>query len=160
MNFDSSKLKIIPLDESNLASIIQIAEVLEEAPHWPLDSYKELISKNPAVRRIALVATYAGIGEVVGFVVACPIPPEAELESIGVAKAFQRRGIGRRLMDSLIRNLTESGVARLFLEVRASNRSALGFYRDLGFVQTGLRPCYYADPVEDAIQMRLPLVPG
>jgi len=159
MNFDPSKVKIAPLEESNLARVIQIAELLEEAPRWSPTNYATLISKSPSIRRIALVATDANTDEVVGFVVACPIPPDAELESIGVAEGFQRQGIGRRLMDALIRDLRQSRIERLLLEVRASNQSALAFYRSLGFVQTGLRPRYYADPVEDAVQMQLKLDP-
>jgi ribosomal protein S18 acetylase RimI-like enzyme len=41
--------------------------------------------------------------------------------------------------------------------VRASNHPALAFYRALGFVKTSLRPSYYADPIEDAVLMHLPL---
>ena len=162
MKFTPSKLEISPLDESNLASVIQIAEILDGAPRWATDAYSKLVNKNPSVRRIALVASDAGVDEVVGFVIARPIPPEAELESIGVAEGFQRQGIGRRLMGALFRKLSRSGIERLFLEVRASNRRAIEFYRSLGFVQTGLRPRYYADPVEDAVQMQLHLyhIPG
>jgi len=153
MNFDPSKLKIAPLEESNLAEVIQIAEILERTPHWSTDSYLQLVSKNPSVGRVALIATYTS--EVVAYVIACPIPPEAELESIGVVGTFQRQGVGRRLIDALMRQLVPSGVETLLLEVRASNLPALAFYGSIGFVQTGLRLRYYADPVEDAVQMQL-----
>jgi ribosomal protein S18 acetylase RimI-like enzyme len=48
-------------------------------------------------------------------------------------------------------------VSELTLEVRASNRAALGFYRAQGFEETGRRPRYYADPEEDAVLMGLNL---
>ena len=38
-----------------------------------------------------------------------------------------------------------------------SNQAARAFYTSLGFVEEGRRPSYYADPVEDAILMRLQL---
>jgi ribosomal-protein-alanine N-acetyltransferase len=48
-------------------------------------------------------------------------------------------------------------VQELFLEVRASNRAALALYLSLGFSQTGRRPRYYIDPVEDALLLTLRL---
>jgi ribosomal-protein-alanine N-acetyltransferase len=167
MNFDASKLEIVPLDESHLASVIQIAEILEETPHWSLDSYAELTGKTPSVQRIALVArgstparpatTPEVVPEIAGFVIARSVPPEAELESIGVAMQWQRRGIGRRLVVKLVAELEKAEVEKLHLEVRASNGIAIAFYHSLGFTQTGHRTRYYADPVEDAVLMELRL---
>ena len=155
MRFDPTKLEIVALDESKLASVLRIAEGLEAAPRWPRDSYRELVSKSPPVPRIALVALDTQTGEAAGFVIARLTPPEAELESIGVAAAHQQRGIGRRLMGALIEQLEASRVERLYLEVRASNAPALALYRSVGFAETGRRPSYYADPQEDAILMEL-----
>jgi [ribosomal protein S18]-alanine N-acetyltransferase len=166
-NLDPWGLEVVPLDASHLASVIQIAEILEEAPHWPLDSWVELTGRVPSVRRIALVArdsAPAGPGiapeiehEIAGFVIARLLPPEAELESIGVAMQWQRRGIGRRLVVALVGELENAGVEKLHLEVRTSNGIAIAFYLSLGFTETGHRPRYYADPVEDAVLMELRL---
>src|SRR5208283_1665679 len=141
--------------ESKLASVIQLAEVLEETPHWPPDSYLGLTSRNASVRRIALVAQDAEGGEAAGFVIARLSPPEAELESIGVATDLQRHGVGRRLIEALIEELERTRVEKLYLEVRFSNTTALAFYRSMGFVETRRRPSYYADPQEDAVLMEL-----
>jgi [ribosomal protein S18]-alanine N-acetyltransferase len=166
MTLNASRLEIIPLDESHVKSVIQIAEILEEAPHWSLDSYAELVNKAPSARRIALVArcqppaqplAFQEAAEVAGFVIARPVPPEAELESIGVAAHWQRRGIGRRLIEALTSELKKTGVETLHLEVRASNGTAMAFYRSLGWIETGRRPRYYADPQEDAVLMELRL---
>jgi|SRR5580658_433262 len=173
-NLDPRGLEIVPLDGSHLASVIRIAEILEETPHWPRDSWVELTGKTPSVRRIALVArgslpaavggASAGSGiapeiepEIAGFVVARTVPPEAELESIGVAMQWQRRGIGRRLVVALVAELEKAEVEKLHLEVRASNGIAIAFYLSLGFIETGHRTRYYADPVEDAVPMELRL---
>jgi ribosomal-protein-alanine N-acetyltransferase len=48
-------------------------------------------------------------------------------------------------------------VREVLLEVRRSNVAAQGFYRSVGFVEEGRRPGYYADPIEDAVLMRLRL---
>jgi [ribosomal protein S18]-alanine N-acetyltransferase len=167
MSLDPARIEIVPLDETHLALVIQIAEILEEAPQWPLDAYVNLTSKTPEVRRIALVAQErpaagqildSGPGlapEIAGFVIARPVPPEAELESIGVAMQWQRRGIGRRLVVAMVAELEKAGIDTLDLEVRASNGIAIAFYVSLGFAETGRRPRYYVDPQEDAILMEL-----
>jgi ribosomal-protein-alanine N-acetyltransferase len=95
--------------------------------------------------------------QVAGFAVASLLPPEAELEMIAVAPAAQRRGLARQLFFSLAAELRTAEVFGIMLEVRAANQPALEFYRQLGFVETGHRPRYYHDPVEDAILMRLRL---
>jgi ribosomal-protein-alanine N-acetyltransferase len=96
-------------------------------------------------------------GGIVGFAVASVVPPQAELETIAVAAEGQRRGVGRNLFAVLAGELAIAHVEELFLEVRASNRAALALYLSLGFSQTGCRPRYYIDPVEDALLLDLRL---
>jgi ribosomal protein S18 acetylase RimI-like enzyme len=79
------------------------------------------------------------------------------LETIAVAPEMQRLGLGESLFQALAAELKAADVNELVLEVRASNQPALAFYRALGFTKTGLRPGYYADPIEDAVFMSLPL---
>ncbi len=94
---------------------------------------------------------------VVGFAVASWIGSQAELESITVAAAYQRRGLARRLFTALLADFRAAGVTEVLLEVRPSNLPALRLYLALGFVETGRRPGYYADPVEDAVLLTLHL---
>jgi ribosomal-protein-alanine N-acetyltransferase len=47
----------------------------------------------------------------------------------------------------------------VLLEVRPSNHAALDLYRAFGFVTARIRPRYYADNQEDAIEMTLALSP-
>jgi ribosomal-protein-alanine acetyltransferase len=93
----------------------------------------------------------------VGLLIASVIPPQAELESIAVSEAAQRQGVGRRLILALVGELKAAGAHEVFLEVRASNQRALEFYRSMGWVESGRRSRYYADPEEDAVLMNLGL---
>lgn len=142
--------------EADVVRLAEIAAGLEQAPQWPRSAYGSLLD-TPDRERIALVAEEAESGSVAGFVVARLVPPEAELESIAVEGNSQRRGVARKLFSALAAALCRSGVAEIILEVRAGNEAALGFYRALGFVTDGRRKGYYADPVEDAVLMRLRL---
>ena len=168
---------------ADLDSVIEIAGSLKEAPHWPRAAYLDAVDPKAARRRIALVAaesmTGTGVpsdrsssqgwttgvpsdrsssqGRSAGFAVASLLAPQAELEMIAVAPAAQRHGLARQIFAALTVELASAGISEIVLEVRASNAAALGLYRRLGFVETGRRSCYYHDPVEDAVLMRLQL---
>ena len=78
---------------------------------------------------------------------------EADITNVAVAKACQRRGIGRQLMQAMCTRMEEQGVKKLYLEVRQSNLAAIGLYESLGFSRYGVRKAYYSDPCEDGILM-------
>jgi ribosomal-protein-alanine N-acetyltransferase len=96
-------------------------------------------------------------GKVAGFAVASLISPQAELESIAVDPAFQRRGVARLLFAALVEEIRAAQGTEVILEARAFNFPALALYAALGFTEIGRRPRYYADPIEDAILMSLRL---
>jgi [ribosomal protein S18]-alanine N-acetyltransferase len=96
-------------------------------------------------------------GSVAGFAVASVLGPQAELEMIAVAADSQRGGVACGIFTTLVKELRSMCAGELLLEVRASNRPALEFYRSQGFEETGRRPRYYSDPVEDAVLMLLQL---
>jgi ribosomal-protein-alanine N-acetyltransferase len=139
---------------ADLDQVIEIAESLKEAPHWPRAAYLAALDPEAARRRIALVAEEPGSGNLAGFAVASLLAPQAELETIAVARAAQRRGLARQIFTALAAELASAKISEIMLEVRASNQPALGLYRQLGFAETGRRPRYYHDPVEDAVLMR------
>lgn len=136
---------------------VEIAGGLREAPHWPASVYVAALDLLHLPRRIALVAVDAASDAVAGFAVASVVAPEAELETIAVAAEGQRRGVGAGLLRALVEELKAEQVTGLLLEVRASNRAAIGFYRAQGFVEAGRRARYYIGPEEDAVLMRLRL---
>jgi ribosomal-protein-alanine N-acetyltransferase len=156
MNHLAENLQIRYMTAADLTRVLEIAAGLPESPHWPESAYLDALNPESTPRRIALIA--AGSHGIEGFTVASLLTPQAELESIAVAAGSQRRGLGRMLFDALFNELRTAGVVEMTLEVRASNHAALAFYRRAGFVQTGTRRAYYADPVEDAVLMRLDLL--
>jgi ribosomal-protein-alanine N-acetyltransferase len=155
MNRTLTAARVRRMTQADVDQVIEIAESLKEAPHWLGSAYLAALDPEAAPHRIALVAEEPGSGAVAGFVVVSLLPPQAELESIVVAPAAQRQGMARRLFAALAAELGSAQIAEVLLEARASNQPALGFYRLLGFVETGRRPRYYHDPVEDAVLMSL-----
>jgi ribosomal-protein-alanine N-acetyltransferase len=144
---------------ADLDRVLAISSHLPQAPHWPQSAWSNAINSQfepeSTPRRIALVAAGPPSGSILGFAVASLLPPQAELETIAVASESQRRGLAKCIFQSLAAELRAAGVSELVLEVRASNRPALALYHACGFVKTGLRPGYYADPIEDAVLMHL-----
>ena len=86
---------------SDLERVLGIAETLPEAPQWPASAYLSAIDPVGSIPRIALVASVAEDDGTVGFLVAGLVPPEAELETIGVSGALQGKGIGKSLLLSM-----------------------------------------------------------
>ena len=146
----------------DLDAVMEIAAKTDHAPKWTRQAYVAAVDAGNQPRRISLVAEGKG-GKLAGFVVASLVPgsggstPESELESIVTALAHQRRGVARELFAVLKMELRRQGAREVILEVRDGNHSAQGFYRFLGFREEGRRAGYYADPVEDAVLMRLRL---
>jgi ribosomal-protein-alanine N-acetyltransferase len=91
--------------------------------------------------------------EICGYIGAYGIPDEGDITNVSVQKEYRRAGIGRLLVDELIRRTLAAGITRIFLEVRESNAPAIHLYENAGFVRTGLRKNYYTSPVENAIIM-------
>jgi ribosomal-protein-alanine N-acetyltransferase len=144
----------------DLEPVIQIANGLAEAPHWERSAYQSALDSDAQVRRIALVAERSVHGRVIGFLVAKVVIPESELETIAVAADAQGTGVGGLLIQAMVEELLRQQVTEVHLEVRRSNERAQRLYRRYGFEQTGRRPGYYSDPVEDAVLMARYLEPA
>lgn len=126
-------------------------------PPWSEDSIRVLLD-HPA--STAFLAVIGNPKVPVGFVMAQLAADEAEILSIGVAKDWQRKGLGIRLMEGLMRAAKRAEAKRLFLEVAADNECARGLYDRLGFLGTGLRRGYYAradGTTADALTLALAL---
>ncbi len=75
---------------------------------------------------------------------------EEEIDEIAVSKNEDRKGYGSRLMNAILRKAEETGVRKMFLEVRRSNAPAIAFYESFGFQCYRTRLHYYSDG-EDAL---------
>lgn len=152
------EIRVRRMEAGDVDAVMKVAELTDHAARWGREAYVDAVDPERRPRRVSLVAE-DGPGGLAGFVVAAVLPAgDAELESIVTALPHQRRGVARELFASLKHELRRQGVREVMLEVRDGNRSAQGFYRFLGFKEEGRRREYYADPVEDAVLMRLRLV--
>jgi ribosomal-protein-alanine N-acetyltransferase len=139
---------------------VELERATGRAPHWPISAYLDAL-EDPEHRRCVLVAQREG--ELVGFAVGvfhAGAGRTAELESVAVAVHARRAGVGRALCNAVVEWCRAQGAAEVVLEVRVGSADAVALYASLGFVPAGSRPRYYSDPEEDALLMKLAIVPG
>lgn len=92
----------------------------------------------------------------VGYAVMMWLPDEVHLLNLSIAHNYQRRGLGRYLLEQLLEEARAGGAGGMLLEVRPSNRPAEQLYRETGFEVVGLRKRYYPSwnqTREDAVVM-------
>ena len=85
---------------------------------------------------------------------------EVEIYFIGVAESFRGRGLGKKLLKSIISFYKYYGADFIILEVGINNIPAKNMYLSLNFIEYGIRKNYYRNISgirEDAIIMKLNL---
>ena len=141
-----------PMDHAELDEIIRIERAAYPYP-WTLGNFRDCLDSGYSCWVAELE------GQLAGYWIMMMAVGEGHILNCCVAPAWQGRGFGRQLVEHLIETARVHKSEFLFLEVRPSNRKALGLYQRLGFETVGLRKGYYpADQGhEDAIVMRLDL---
>jgi ribosomal-protein-alanine N-acetyltransferase len=90
-------------------------------------------------------------GQVVAYCACWIIFDELHINSLAVDERWRRRGLARRLLETVLAEAASSGVQSATLEVRRSNDAARGLYEGLGFGVDAVRRDYYQHPREDAL---------
>lgn len=80
--------------------------------------------------------------EPVGFSLSRSVLDDTELLLIAVHPDYQRRGIGRFLLEDFVEQAKNNGIRTAHLEVRDGN-GAMTMYLGAGFAQIGRRSKYY-----------------
>ena len=99
-------------------------------------------------------------GAILGYGVLSIAADEAHVLNLCTAPECEGQGLGRRMLQALLRIARGGGAQRVFLEVRPSNPRAFDLYERNGFNEIGRRPRYYPahDGREDAIVMAMELL--
>jgi ribosomal-protein-alanine N-acetyltransferase len=139
---------LTPADAERCAELE--AQLFDGDDPWPAVAFhRELASAHNyylAARTADTLVGYGGMSRL-----GRKPPFEYEVHTIGVDPAYQGQGIGRRLLEELLK-FTDGGV--VYLEVRTDNEVAIALYCSMGFEQIGLRRRYYRVSGADAYTMR------
>ena len=146
-----SMAEILPLSLDHIDAVCEIENESFGDP-WSRQSFFEILGSPFAVGFAALEDR-----EVAGYLIAQRIPPDIEIQNIAVKKSGRRKKIATGLFGALFEYAKTEKAERLLLEVRPSNKDALGLYEKLGFSPDGFRKNYYSKPKEDAILMSMRL---
>lgn len=76
---------------------------------------------------------------------------ECYVDNIAVFGHQRRKGVGTAIVKALIAEALRRDAEFISLEVRPSNRAAVGLYTKLGFLEEGRRRNFYSAPTEDAL---------
>ena len=121
-------------------------------PNWTEESYRETLNWPSLVAFVS-----EDDGGIAGFLIGRRVTDEAEILNLAVVPTGRRRGKGSALLEAALEEFRTHGVSRVFLEVRESNETGMGFYEKHGFFKTGRRAGYYREPDEAAIVMEMKL---
>ena len=145
-------MQIKPLSVADIPALLSIETVANRYP-WTEGVFKSCFGSQ-----------YFNFGlfendKLLGFYFGQFIAIESQLFNICVSISQQGKGLGGKLLSHFIAESEQRNAAEAWLEVRASNQSAIHLYQKHGFIEAGCRPNYYssASGKEDAIMMCLPL---
>ncbi|MEM7416412.1 MAG: ribosomal protein S18-alanine N-acetyltransferase [Gemmatimonadota bacterium] len=143
---------IEPMAEEHVGDVARIEAESFTTP-WSEATFAGLLTRDGVV---TLVLS-DGERRVVGYSILWCILDQGELANIAITPSRRGQGLGRILLSHVVREAGARGVAKLFLEVRASNDAALRMYEAFGFERVGVRRDYYDRPKEDAHVMLMQL---
>jgi len=141
-----------PMLESDIDAIMQIEPHIYSHP-WTRGNFSDsLVSGYSAW--VLLDGT-----EIIGYSLMMMVLDEAHLLNLSIARAYQKQGLGRLLLEHMVAIAKRQKAANMFLEVRPSNVSAIALYENMGFNEMAIRRGYYPahNGREDAVLMGLAL---
>lgn len=141
-----------PMRSSDFDQVLAIERAIYTHP-WTVGNFRDSLQAGYSCWVMERDGAMAGYGVLMIGVA------EAHLLNLSVARGWQRRGLGRELLEHFIQLARQLEAERLFLEVRPSNASARGLYARAGFRELYVRRGYYPAESgrEDAILMGMDL---
>ena len=134
-----------PRDIPTIADIV--AEALHE--HYDASLYLSLSQQWPE----GFLVAADGFDRPIGFLLGVSqVEREARILMFAVDRARRLQGVGSELMETFFARCRTRRLARVTLEVRVSNATAIRFYTRYGFGVTDLLRGYYSDG-ENGYQM-------
>ena len=150
-NVTSAELTIVPMTEAHIDRLMAHEHELFGTESWSADSYRAELADAGSRYYIALEDADRKLLGWAGLLVAAD---QAEILTVGVATAAQRRGLARRMLAALYAEAIRRGAREVFLEVRVDNHPAISLYESEGFARIGTRRGYYENGRVDAAVMR------
>ncbi|MBF0294319.1 MAG: ribosomal protein S18-alanine N-acetyltransferase [Magnetococcales bacterium] len=142
-------LRVRPVAQALLEAVAALEQQVSVTP-WSVELFRDEWRLGSWMR-----AVVDEQGRLAGYVVARRQFDEWHLLKLGVAPAFRRQGLGRRLVAGVLRKARREQARSVLLEVRAANHVARMLYEAMGFEILAMRRGYYRgrQGLEDALVM-------
>lgn len=135
---DKGRITLVPIAATDVELVAGILAASGVKPPWSAPSLATFMG-HPGVQ--GLIAHYGD--QPAGVLLYRHILGEAEVLTLGVTKAYRRRGIARALLVQAHADIEGAGGGKVFLEVAANNNGAVKLYKSLGYVALSTRLNYY-----------------
>jgi len=147
-----SNLSLRPMRMDDLDAIMQIEPTIYSHP-WTRGNFGD--SLNSGYSAWILESE----DKMIGYALMMMVMDEAHLLNLSIAKPLQKQGLGRYLLEHMLKIAKKHKAANMFLEVRPSNISAIALYENMGFCEMAVRRGYYPaiNGREDGVLMGLAL---
>lgn len=132
-----------------------IADIAKQEAETFSDAWSEQAVRESWMQRQTILLSIKASERLIGYAILYYVLDEAEIARIAVRTDVRRSGAGTELFRKIMDICAEKKIARILLDVRRSNESAIAFYRKQGFVEDGIRRNFYTAPQEDAILMSM-----
>ena len=134
---------------ADIDGVISIEEQAYGSHHWSKDSFLQELSNDLAW----YYSLFNEKGELCAYAGTWHILEEAHITNIAVDADERRKHYGEVLLKHILDDCYKEMIKYLTLEVRVSNKAAIGLYEKYGFKSFGKRKKYYQDNNEDALIM-------
>ncbi|MCU1538848.1 MAG: ribosomal-protein-alanine acetyltransferase [Humibacillus sp.] len=144
------------LEWTDLAQLARLETELFADDAWSEATWWSELAARPRRDYVVAVADSADSapGAVIGYAGLDVGGDTADVMTIATVQKARGRGVGRLLLDELVRRATAHGVSALLLEVRADNTAARNLYERNGFELISTRRRYYQPGDVDALVLR------
>ncbi|MBI4467796.1 MAG: ribosomal protein S18-alanine N-acetyltransferase [Acidobacteria bacterium] len=155
------EFQIEPMSESDLDEVVEVESLTGLSP-WGKDGYRRELSENPHAVMLVARAIHPPAADrgVIGFLCSNVVLDEWHINNVATHPEFRRRGVAWALMERGSVLARSDGARFSLLEVRETNYPAHVLYVRMGYRIVARRRCYYSQPIEDAIVLRMELAEG
>ncbi len=143
-------MKIHLLNKSYINEILKIETETFSNTSWSKQTFLNEFSSP-----ISYIYGIIDDNQLIGYMIIHIIKPEAHILNFAIAKKFQNKGYGSKLLNYVINNIKKYDVKSIFLEVSIANKRAQHLYKKFGFKKIYVRKNYYKNNNEDALVMAL-----
>jgi len=152
LRMERNVLIIEKMEAQDLDEVLEI-ECSSSLSPWSKKMFVEEM-ENPLAHCFVIRMRERPGHSVIGFICFRTIGDESELLNICVHPQYRQTGIGRSLMEFYLGFCRKKRIKRFYLEVNASNESAVHLYQLFSYQSSGVRKKFYQGKFDALLMAR------